>query len=261
MDIDITPADKASLFPVAQQVVGLGTIGINIGKLARDVFRLCSTERHWNGDIENDVTRHAKYIGIGLIRLIPLVGSLYSAAVMRYGISKHIDIVIAAKYDEIDTANKMKTELEQKMKGKTIEIWNRSDLYHQKNMRTKAKCVVCLFTDNESGRMDFRNDRGFATFGPHVQESERWSEDTTVVVMLRNRANSEERILESKNGDSSYIREYMEVDKLEDNAIDTVDGTHFFTSFDAPNDANDQSSFSSGIRKIERLARHSFKEA
>ncbi len=131
----VPSADALSVLPVAQQVVGAGTVLSNVGKLGLDVFNrigLALDQRSTNkelkaieaykkdGDIKvlprylrntiareqvelhvnaldkalaknkADRTQHIKYIAIGIIRAIPVVGTIYSIyrLVQKYKIEK-----------------------------------------------------------------------------------------------------------------------------------------------------------------------------
>ena len=98
--------DKLCFYPVAQQAIGVTTIlaniGATIGNIARVIFNSISAAYHKTkikaGDpaskslemytsaeldkksAQNDLEESVKGIGIGVLRTIPIAGSIYSLA-------------------------------------------------------------------------------------------------------------------------------------------------------------------------------------
>lgn len=108
----VTPADKMSVFPGFQQIVGAATIIENLAKLVADIVKkvigfdakidkeISEKKKAFVplpfekiGDLNNlrsvqslqlkksNFSGHLKYIGIGIVRFTPVVGTMYSAYV------------------------------------------------------------------------------------------------------------------------------------------------------------------------------------
>lgn len=78
-EFEVTFADKASVLPLVQQVVGCATIASNLIKIIVDLaqFSFCSIQADYANKAV-DLERHVKYLHIGVLRALPLIGSKYS---------------------------------------------------------------------------------------------------------------------------------------------------------------------------------------
>lgn len=83
---DLPLADKLSLFPVTQTAVGMGTAVSNIVKVVNDIGKLILNPHlnEWSTpEVQKDLKQHARYVVVGLLRALPIIGTIYTIVVIK----------------------------------------------------------------------------------------------------------------------------------------------------------------------------------
>lgn len=127
--LSLFPADELSVFPIAQQIVGVTTFVSSTIKAIIDLARMIFSRNNFS-EAKKDFYEDVRCMGIGLIRLTPILGTIYSLFI----IAKTKNTSIPVPHPAPAKQKKELSAAEIAAKAEKAKVWKESAASGKKEM-------------------------------------------------------------------------------------------------------------------------------